>query len=44
MNGIATRDNDALDSLETAKRKLAEDKAAWLSYEDYDRYQAEGGA
>jgi len=33
-----------LDSLETAKRKLAEDKAAWLSYEDYDRYKAEGGA
>ena len=33
-----------LDSLEAARRKLAEDKAAWLSYEDYDRYKAEGGA
>lgn len=33
-----------LDSLEGARRKLKDDKAAWLSYEDYDRYQADGGA
>lgn len=30
-----------MDSLEDGKRKLAEDKAAWLSYEDYERMQAE---
>ena len=30
-----------MDSLEDGKRKLLEDKAAWLSYEDYERLQAE---
>ena len=30
-----------MDSLDDAKRKLKEDKAAWLSYEDYERLQAE---
>ena len=32
-----------LDSLETAKRKLARDNAAWVSYEDYDRLTQESG-
>lgn len=30
-----------MDSFEEGKRKLMEDKAAWLSYEDYERLQAE---
>ena len=30
-----------MDSFEEGKRKLKQDKAAWLSYEDYDRLQAE---
>jgi hypothetical protein len=30
-----------MDSLEDAKRKLKEDKAAWVSYDDYERLQAE---
>lgn len=30
-----------MDSLEDGRRKLREDKAAWLSYEDYERLQAE---
>ena len=30
-----------IDSFEDGKRKLLEDKAAWLSYEDYDRLQEE---
>lgn len=30
-----------MDTLEEGKRKLKEDKAAWLSYEDYERLQAE---
>ena len=30
-----------IDSFEDAKRKLREDKAAWVSYEDYERLQAE---
>ena len=32
-----------LDSLETAKRKLAKDNAAWVSPEDYDRLTQESG-
>ena len=32
---------DRLDTLEEAKRKLASDYAARLSYEDYERLQAE---
>ena len=30
-----------IDSFEDAKRKLREDKAAWVSYDDYERLQAE---
>ena len=30
-----------IDSFEQGRRKLLEDKAAWLSYEDYERLQAE---
>lgn len=30
-----------MDTLEEGKRKLKEDKAAWLSYDDYERLQAE---
>ena len=30
-----------IDSFEQGRRKLLEDKAAWLSYDDYERLQAE---
>ena len=30
-----------MDTLEDGKRKLLDDRAAWLSYEDYERLQAE---
>ena len=30
-----------LDTLETARRKLARDNAAWVSYEDYDKLKAD---
>ena len=30
-----------IDSFEDAKRKLREGKAAWVSYDDYERLQAE---
>jgi len=30
-----------MDSFEDGKRKLLEDKAAWLSYDDYERLLAE---
>ena len=30
-----------IDNLDDARRKLKEDKAAWVSYEDYERLQAE---